>query len=332
MATLKDIAAKTKTSITTVSRVLNYDKTLSVSDELRLRIIETAKQMNYKPRHSRSNYVDKKSYHIGIVMWYDVLEEQDDPYYMQIRRGIEQLAIKEEIRTTLLYKTNNGFDTSKVLKVDGLICVGKFSDTQIKALRRLTSNLVFVDSSPDESVYDSIVIDFHLAVKDILTLLLQKGYKKIGYLGGVEYISKQIKLGERRELVFRDFLYQRNKLHTKYIHVGDFSVESGYNLMKDALSKKDYAEVYFCANDSIAFGALRAIHEKGLKVPKDIGIVGFNDNPNSAYTYPPLTTVHVHTEFMGEEALKCILDQLQGRTIPVKKVIPTNIVKRDSIQ
>ena len=164
----------------------------------------------------------------------------------------------------------------------------------------------------------------------VLKTLLQKGYTKIGYLGGVEYINKHTKLGERRELVFRDFLYQRNKLDTKYIHIGTFSVESGYDLMKLALSKKDYAEVYFCANDSIAFGALRAIHEKGLKIPEEIAIFGFNDSPNSAYTYPPLSTVHVHTEFMGEQALYSLIERLEGRTIALKKIVPTNIVKRMS--
>lgn len=331
MATLKDIAQKTGTSITTVSRVLNFDKTLSVSDEIRRKILETAKDMKYKPRRSRIGINPKHEYHIGIILWYDVKEEQDDPYYMQIRRGIEQLAIREQITTSLIYKNNDDFDLSSLSKVDGLICVGKFSSAQINQFKRLTSTLVFVDSSPDEELYDSIVIDFHTAVKDVLTFLLEEGYRTIGYLGGVEYVTKHIKLGERRELVFRDFLYQRNKLQTKFIHVGDFTIESGYKLMTEALQRKTRAEAYFCANDSIAFGALRAIHEAELQVPQDIALVGFNDNPSSAYTYPPLTTVHVPTEFMGEEALRSIQQILGGRTIPIKKIVPTKLVKRRTV-
>jgi LacI family transcriptional regulator len=331
MATLKDIAQKTNTSITTVSRVLNYDKTLSVSEKVRQNILQAAQDLNYTPRRKRTSSDTTSSYHIGIVMWYDAKEEQDDPYYMQIRRGIEQSANAKQIRTTLVYKKQDRFDLQILSGIDALICVGKFSDAQIHQFRKLTTHLVFVDSSPDEDQFDSIVIDFHKAVKEVLSTLLEKGYKTIGYLGGVEFISKQIKLGERRELVFRDFLFQRNKLYTKYIHVGDFSIESGYQLMQEALSKKDHAEVYFCANDSIAFGALRAIHEHGLSVPGDIGIVGFNNNPNTAFTFPPLTTVDVPTEFMGEEALKSAVELLQGRSIAMKKVVPTNIVKRSSI-
>lgn len=331
MATLKDIAKKANTSITTVSRVLNHDKTLSVSDDIRQKIFQVAKELHYKTPRNRSGKQPKQSLKVGIILWYDVQEEQDDPYYMQIRRGIEQLAVKSNIDTILIYKNKDGFDLSILSKIDGLICLGKFSSAQINQFKRLTRNIVFVDSSPDEMTYDSIVIDFNKAVKDVLKLLLQEGYQSIGYLGGVEYISKHIKVGERRELVFREFLYERNKLNTKYIHVGSFTVESGYEMMNQALSKKDRADVYFCANDSIAFGALRSIHEHGLRIPEDIGLVGFNDNPNSAYTYPPLTTVRVHTEFMGMQALQSVIEVVEGRSIPIKRVIPTEIVKRKSI-
>lgn len=330
MATLKEIAKKTNTSITTVSRVLNYDKTLSVSDEIRKKIIETASDLNYKTPRNRTSIKTTKQIKVGIVHWYDMQEEIDDPYYVQIRRGVEKLAVKSGVETVLIYKQDDQFDFTKIDKVDGLICIGKFSNHQIDLFRKVTPSLVFVDSTPDEVKYDSIVIDFEKSVKDLLTALIDEGYTKIGYLGGVEYISKHIKLGERRELVFRDFLFQRNKLFTKYIHIGSFTPESGYQMMQDVLSKKDRAQVYFCANDSIAFGALRAIHEKGLNIPKDIALVGFNDNPNSEYTFPPLSTVRVYTEFMGEQALESLVDRINGKSIPVKKIIPTKLIKRDS--
>lgn len=330
MATLKEIAKISKTSITTVSRVLNYDKTLSVSDEIRKKVLETASELKYRTPRNRTKINANKKLRIGIVHWYDMHQEIDDPYYMQIRRGVEKLALKSHIETILIYKNSDKFDFKTIGKIDGLICVGKFSKAQITEFNKVTSLIVFVDSSPDEDKYDSVVLDFNNAVKELLTALINEGYTKIGYIGGVEYVSKYIKLGERRELFFRDFLFQRNKLQTKFIHVGSFTAESGYELMKLALSRKDYAEVYFCANDSIAFGALRAIHEKGLKIPDDIAIVGFNDSPQSEFTYPPLSTVRVHTEFMGEQALLSLCNRIDGRVIPIKKIIPTILVRRDS--
>ncbi len=330
MATLKQIAEKTKTSITTVSRVLNYDKTLSVSDEMRRKIIETASDMNYKTPRNRTKIKSSKKLRIGIVHWYSMNEEIDDPYYIQIRRGIEKLASKSQIETILIYKIKDSYDFKSAGKLDGLICVGKFSTAQINMFNRVTTSIVFVDSSPNEDKYDSIVIDFSEAVRNLLSEFIREGYSKIGYIGGVEYVSKQIKLGERRELVFREFLFERNKLDTKFIHIGSFTTESGYKLMQDALSKNEYAEAYFCANDSIALGAIRAIHEKGLRIPEDIAIIGFNDNPNSEFIYPALSTVRVYTEFMGEQALQSVCDKIEGRAIPIKKIIPTKLVKRDS--
>lgn len=332
MATLKEIASKLGVSITTVSRVLNSDKSLSVSDEVREKIIKTATDLNYKTPRNRLRLKSSNELLIGIIHWYDVKEEIDDPYYMQIRRGIERLAVESNINTLLIYKKEQEYNKEEFENVDGLICIGKFSKAQIKLFEQVTKNIVFVDSSPDEGKHDSIVIDFTVAVKNVLNMLLKKGYKTIGYIGGVEYVSNNIKLGERRELVFRDYLYQKAKLRKEFIHIGSFSSESGYRLMKEALKKKEYAEVYFCANDSIALGALRAIHEKGLDVPKEIGIIGFNNLPMSQFTFPPLSTVHVNTEFMGEQALVGILECIDGREIPIKRIIPTNIINRKSIK
>jgi len=332
MATLKNIAEKLGVSITTVSRVLNQDKSLSVSDELRKQIVEKADKMNYKTPRNRPNIRNKSKYKIAIVHWYDVSEEMDDPYYIQIRRGIQQLALKGGLDTVLVYKGTDGYALSNDNNYDGIICIGKFSSTQIKSFKKVSKNIVFVDSSPDELSFDSIVIDFNHAVKSILRYLIKKRYKSIGYIGGIEFIGKNLSLGERRELVFRDYLYQKNMLNTKYIHIGAFTSESGYKLMKEALSKSDRAEVYFCANDSIALGALRAINEKGLSIPKDIGLVGFNDNPMSNYTSPPLSTLHVYTEFMGEQSLNSLIERIEGRDITIKKVIPTKLVIRETLK
>lgn len=332
MATLKEIAKKLDVSITTISRVLNHDTTLSVSEKLRKKIVETANLLDYKtPRH-RTNNKSGNKYKIAIIHWYSVEEENDDPYYLQIRRGIEQLAIKSHIITELIYKKNDLFILNGSEALDGIICLGKFSKKQIKQFKNLTPNIVFVDSSPDERIYDSVIIDFKNAVKVVLTMLIEKGYSKIGYIGGLEVLSNNIKLGERRELVFRDFLFQKNKLQTKFIHVGNFTSKSGYMIMKDALSMKERAEVYFCANDSIALGALRAINEFGLKIPNEIGIIGFNDNPASQYTYPPLSSVHVFTEFMGEQALQSLIERIQGRQICLKKIIPTKLIFRETLK
>ena len=131
--------------------------------------------------------------------------------------------------------------------------------------------------------------------------------KKIGYIGGVEYVNKEIFLGERRERYFKKYLKAMGKLDASFLHLGGFTFNSGYSTMNKILKGKKRAEVYVCANDSIALGALKAIRENGLKVPDDIGIMGFNDIPTAQTSSPPLSSMHVNTEFMGEQALNSVL-------------------------
>jgi LacI family transcriptional regulator len=102
--------------------------------------------------------------------------------------------------------------------------------------------------------------------------------------------------------------------------------------MKKAIEEKNLAQVYFCGDDSIALGALKAINEAGLKVPKDIGLIGFNDAPMSEYVFPSLSSVHVFTETIGQEAVVSLLEQIDGRPVSIRKVIPTYIKFRNSLR
>ena len=101
--------------------------------------------------------------------------------------------------------------------------------------------------------------------------------------------------------------------------------------MKQAISDDHLPRAFFVASDTMAIGAIRAIHEAGLKIPEDIAIVGFNDIPNAMYLVPPLTTVKVYTEFMGETAVVLALERIAGRERSKKCIIPTELILRDSL-
>lgn len=330
MPTLKDIASRCDTSISTVSRVLNFDQTLSVSDQLKRAIFEAAAELNYQPPRQRKKA--DKQIHIGIIQWYDNQQEIDDPYYLDIRKGIEQHATKRGIKTTLIYKTNGVFHLEQLVKTDGLICVGKFSAKQVQKFTKITENIVFVDSSPDVSRFDSVVIDFKKAVSEIADVVVAEGHTHIGYIGGTEEVDHALYLGERRETVFKERLMEHQRFNPAHFHSGSFTLDSGYHIMRDILKSQTIASVYFCANDSIAMGALRAIHERGLSIPNDIAIIGFNDSSMSAYMSPPLTTVKVYTMLLGEEALESILERIKRRLIPIRKIVPTTLIYRTSFK
>jgi len=104
-----------------------------------------------------------------------------------------------------------------------------------------------------------------------------------------------------------------------------------YNMMKKAIDKGDIPTVFFVASDSMAMGVMQALYESNLKVPQDVGIVSFNDIHTSKYLIPPLSTVRVHTEFMGATAVVLLLERIrENREIPKKVVIPTELIIRES--
>lgn len=333
MATILDIAKKAGVSSATVSRVLNYDESLSVSDEKRKLIFEIAESLDYMPPRKRNISKTPKKLKIGLVHWYTMSQELDDPYYMSIRLGIEKMCYENSIEIVKIFKPDE-FDFQKLEAVDGFIAIGKFTDSQISKVYEKSKNIVFVDSSPQEDRFDSVVIDFEKAVTCALDYLWHIGHRNIGYIGGREYIGPDnIALGERRESVYRSRMSELGAFDEGNVHIGAFLAESGYKIMKQVIqSSEKLPTAFFVASDSIAIGVLRAIHECGLKVPSDISIVGFNDIPTSKYTVPPLTSIRVHKEFMGETAVELLLERIvKKRTIAKKVIVPTALQVRESI-
>jgi LacI family transcriptional regulator len=331
MATLKEIAEKAGVSLATVSRVLNYDTTLSVSDETRKRILEIAQELNYKTLRERNQQTAKERLRFGLVHWYSELQELGDPYYMAIRLGVEKECFQRQIELVKLFKHDGSYKSEWLTGLDGIIAVGKFGSNDIQVFTSCTENIVFVDSSPDEHRFDSVVIDFRKAMIEVLDYLIHRGHKEIGYIGGREYVDVQQLIKDERETTFHEYLYLKGLYRSEYVFTGNFTAEDGYRLMKQALSLKKLPSAFFVASDSMAIGALRALHEEGIKVPDEVSIVGFNDIATSKFVQPPLTTVKVYTEFMGETAVELLVERLStNRNISKKVIIPTKLIVRES--
>ncbi|VEU80883.1 LacI family DNA-binding transcriptional regulator [Haploplasma axanthum] len=318
--TLKNIADKAKVSVSTVSRILNNDSTLNVSEQTRSTVLEIAETLSYKGPKTRKNQTE---YTIALIHWYTRSEELEDNYYLAIRLGIENACHEKNIKMTKIFYDDLN---TLITPADGAIAVGKFDQKEIDLFNKYYKNIVFVDSSPNEQLYDSVVIDFESAYLEAIHYLESLGFSDIGYIGGREYTHTQKQLiGERREIFFRNYFKDQTK-----IHVGKFSIDSGYQLMKEAIATNDLAEAYLIASDAMAIGALRALYEAGIKVPDDVSILGFNDIPQSAYTIPPLSTIKVYKEHMGEKAVDLLLEAIDGRDIKQKVLISTKLIVRES--
>lgn len=326
MATIKDIAEKAGVSIATVSRVLNHDETLNAQEDTKKRIFEIAEELEYEVRVKKR----KKRMKIGTFYSYSPTEELEDPYYLCIRLAIEK-KIEEEG-----YKRQNvsSYDTAETLAgVDGIICTGTFSKAMVECIDSWDKPVVFIDACPDWRKFDSIVIDYEQAVAEILDYLIGKGHTKIGFIGGTEEGEEGSNLPDERAITFKDYLMKKGLFCPEYVKTGPYHARYGYKLFKELYEEGNMPTAVFVSNDSIATGAYRAAYELGLSIPNDISVVGFNDLPTAKYMVPPLTTMRLYMEFMGEYAVSMLEERvLKGRDRCLKVIVPTKLYARDSVK
>ena len=304
MATIRDIAEKAKVSNATVSRVLNFDDSLSVSDETKRRIFEIADELEYIPLRRRKI---RKAKSVGIINWYDSQKELGDPYYMYIRLAVEKKCDEFGFE---YHRFDHSDVTQEFNKMDGIIAIGKYDQDELKQFMNFNEKLVVVDYSPSDE-FDTVMLDFKDAMEQILFHLYEKGHRHIGYIGGKEFYNNGNEVYDFRHEYFKEFLMVRNLYSKKDCYFGEFSHKDGYRLMQEALAGENIPTAFFCGSDSLAVGAYKAIHEKGLAIPKDISIVGFNDLPGSKYMVPSLTSIRIYTEYLGEASVELLKESMK---------------------
>lgn len=316
MATIKDIANKVGVSASTVSRVLNFDESLNVTHETKMKIFQVAEELEYVSVRNRKKH---KVQTVAIIHWYTAEQELEDPYYLSIRVAVEKACFENSLNIERVY-AENGIENLK--NVEAIICIGKFGDSEIKRFNKICKNIVFVDSCPNEKEYDCVVIDFDKAMRETLDYLYALGHRKIGYIGGKElYRNTDEYIIDLRETNYIQYTRQRNIYNEEFIRVGKFTHKDGYHLMRELLEKEDIPTSVFIGSDTMAVGAYKAILEKGLRIPEDISVIAFNDLPTAKYLVPSLTTTRVYTEYLGVAAVDLIIENINSERCFRKKVV-----------
>lgn len=329
MATLKDIADKVGVSTSTISRVLNYDPTLSVGDDTKKRIFEAAEELEYK--NHRKKAITKKA-KLAIVNWYTEKEELNDLYYLSIRLGAEKKAQDMGYEIVRVYHHE---EEKMESDLSGILAIGKFSPTQVDKLHEKAPFVCFVDYVPNNEEDDTVLIDFKQAMKESLDYLTGRGHERIGFIGGEEsYSDGTGTWTDPRTNIVKRYMKRNGLFDEKFFFQGAFRVDDGYKNMKlaiDSLGKEQLPSAFIAANDAIAIGCLKALHEAGLHVPNEVSLIGFNDISTAKYITPALTTVKVYTEEMGKSGIQLLHERIQeGREVKKSVVLSTKIVQRDS--
>lgn len=333
MATIKDIAAAAGVSQATVCRVLNHDPKISVSFETKMKIFDIAEEMEYISKKYKTS-VDLKKLNIGLVDSYSKRTFVDDPYYFYLINAAEKYCMHQDINTTKFMMVNDAYKNSADMKVNGLIAFGKFEKENIEKLVELTENIVFIDASPDEERFNSVMVDTYLGARQAMDYLYHLGHRRIAYMGARYCIvsNKIVELDARQE-VYQEYMKKRNIFDTNLIYSGEhFSYSEGCRLTQELLNTKaPLPTAIFVANDSMAIAVHSTLMNNGIRIPEDISLIGFNDLPSTKYLTPALTTIHIPINAMVECALDILEKNVSEQSkYKQKTYISTKLIERES--
>lgn len=332
MATIRDIATRAGVSASTVSRVLNMDATLSVAAETRENIFCIAEELEYIPRKSKKAK-EAEAKELTIVYWYEYEQEIDDPYYLSIRLAMEQKAEEYGYRAQLV--SPNSLDKINP-ETMGILVLGRLDEIMLNTLKEQYDNVIIIDNSFSLEGFDYVGSDLVAATEKALKYLYDLGHRRIAHLGG-KTIRKDAEVAvgfyDSRDVAYTSFMRDKGLYDKALVYdCGDYSTRNAYKKMLEVLEcEEQRPTAIFVSNDSMAIGAYRAISEKGLRIPEDISVVGFNDQPNAKYMIPPLTTVRINAKHIGYAAVDLLVErELHPRDYNKFVVLPTETKIRRS--
>ena len=341
MATIRDIAKRAGVSIGAVSRILNDDPTLSVQAETRERVLRTAAKLDYKRplRHDKT----KRRLTIALIMAHSRQQEMTDPYFMSIREGIERQAEKSGFTIGCSFRGLGSLtleESSRVAQdTDGIVVIGYVDAREIHTLFPKVDNVVFVDYQPDFAGYDAVVADLEHATVNAVDYLVNRGNRKIGFLGGpkrqvsLEGRNDRVESVEERAHAFQHHMKELDLYDESLFYLlSDWGSDFGYQAMKDILqSGRHLPDAFLVASDMLAMGVLKALGEQGIQVPEQMQVLSFNDMQGAAFLHPSLTSVHIYAREMGIQAVKLLYERIHSsRDYPVSLTLPTQLMIRES--
>jgi len=330
MASLKDVAKLAGVSIATASRVIN--NSAKVNDLTRKKVDKAIKELDFKPSRvaQRLRVSGGKKKIIGLI-----LPDIQNPFYVDVIRGVEDIAYSNGYVVLMgnfaqdESKEKMYIDLMQTESVDGLILAPVHEkDEKVINLVKNGVPVVCVDRGLSDLDVDIIVVDNEDGSYRAIKYLIERGHTRIAYIGGLEYIptTRQRELGYRR--AFQD---SGIAIDNRLIQHGDSKHESGSKLTNKVLGMEDPPTALFTGNNLITLGALEAIHERGLRIPNDVAIIGFDDMPWAISLNPPLTAVSQPGYEIGRRAADILFQRIDEPDREyVKLVLKTKLILRKS--
>jgi DNA-binding LacI/PurR family transcriptional regulator len=332
--TIKDVAKKAGVSITTVSFVLNDRKNVAISEEVKKRVLNVAREMDYHPNAMAAGLAGRKTRNLGVVFYQEdkVISNQ---FYSFVIEGMVKEAADKNFNLLFSYVENvyHGYQNLPPIirekNVDGVLLIGRIDTEMVRDIQGRRLPVLAVDNYPSLKGIDTVQIDNKQGGLLAVEHLIQLGHKNIGLLtiAKVRPSIEGRKEGWRNAHARHDFTAAESLV----FECESLSFPSGYEKTKEILRKNKKITALFCVNDEMAAGALRAAREMGRRVPSELSVVGFDNITMSNYTDPPLTTVSAAKEYMGKLAVSRLLEMIENRETPPKRLeAPVELIIRNS--
>ncbi len=333
---IKDIARAAGVSHSTVSRALADSPLLP--ETTRRRVQRLAQRMGYAPNAIARGLVTRRTHTIGVIV-----TTIEDPFVAEVVRGIEEVAADQRYRVFL--GTSHNDPTREVnlvralreWRVDGVIVASsRVGALYQPVLKEIGAPIVLINNQKaqtaraavprrESEMIHSVAVDDRQGGALATQHLIDLGHRVIAYLGGPpDHAASRHRLtGYRRALKRAGLGYDSSR-----VRFGSGRADAGEQAL-EFFTRSSAPTGIFCYNDMTAIGALAALKRKGLRVPEDVSLVGFDDIPFARYVDPPLTTIHQPKEEMGRVAMQMLLDLLHGK--PVANVmVPGQLIVRET--
>ena len=331
---MRDVAKLANVSQSTVSRVLSGKaQPIPIGEETHQRVMDAVRQLNYRPNLHAGSLRGQQTYMIAVM-----IADITNPFYHSIVRAAQDNANLHNYDVMIensdhTYEGEKKFVESVMRRpVDGIIMVPyHLNENDLNDLIERTDTIITaVGQHLDHPQIDIVYANDEQATYDAVTWLHQvKSHSHIGFIG----VTDRFPAGARRHKGYELALQAANlDMLSGYIQVGDWSPESGYKAMQQLLELPTPPTAVFVANDMMAIGAMEAIKQKGLRIPDDVAIIGFDDVPAASWVYPRLTTIAQYPEKMGDHLSKALFQRIKGEySGPSRRYeIPLNLIERES--
>lgn len=330
---LADIAERLGVSVVTVSKALSGQK--GVSDELRAKIKTLADEMGYIPIHS-SQGERTKSYTIGVVTFESYFAKFAS-FYWKMYQELATRAVKQNCFTMLEVISNHDEDNCIVPKIiegeraDGIIVIGKPKKPYLKFLYQ-TGNLpmVFLDFYDDEEIVDSVISASFYGMYRMTDYLIKNGHTQIAFVGTLMYTES---ITDRYFGYCKALMENGIKLRQDWI-LQDRDFDDGVmGLNYEIKLPKDMPTAFVCNNDIAAYALIKQLEEKGLRVPEDISVVGYDDYLNAEYGDSKITTYSVDVATMTKVALDCLIKRMENLAVNTNvHVVNGRLIERSTVR